>query len=503
MFQNPVLRGFYPDPSVCRVGQDYYLVTSTFEYFPGVPIFHSTDLVNWEQIGFCLTRKSQLDLDGIPASRGIFAPTIRFHDGVFYMITTNVGKGGNFYVTATDPAGPWSDPVFVDEELFDPSLFFDDDGRIYYTRRGNPGIVQAEIDIATGRLKADPVMICDRFISPDIEGPHLYRIHGMYYLLAAEGGSRFGHAEVIGRSESPWGPFEPCPHNPIMTHRHHGHGPIRDVGHAELVDDPQGSWWLFCLGTRHVAYNSASVLGRETFLMPVTWTDDLWPVVGDSGAVAPVVHTDLLPAAQRDRALWRDDFDRERLDFTWQFLRNPAAEDWSLQDRPGCLRLNGSAVSLDDLDSPAFVGRRQQDFKMAASCAVAFQPTASNEEAGLTVFYNWAHHYDLMVTVREDARRVVLRKRVGDMTQEVASEPVDAASVLLRVSSDGVRYAFTYVAGDRVQCELGTGLMRLMCPEVAHENSAWTGVFIGLFASGNGAGCQNPADFDWFEYRPM
>ena len=180
LIRNPVIPGFHPDPSVCRVGDDYYLVTSSFEYFPGVPIFHSIDLVNWKQIGHCLTRKSQLDLRHSFPSSGVYAPTIRYHQGTFYMITTNIGGHGNFYVTAKDTAGAWSDPIVVDADVFDPSLFFDEDGKVFYTRRGSPGIVQAEINIVTGQLLTPLRMVVEKYICSDIEGPHLYKINGIY-----------------------------------------------------------------------------------------------------------------------------------------------------------------------------------------------------------------------------------------------------------------------------------------------------------------------------------
>jgi alpha-N-arabinofuranosidase len=350
------------------------------------PVYHSTDLVNWRQVGHCLTRKSQLNLEKSPPSGGIFAPTIRYHQGTFYMITTNVTGGGNFYVTANDPAGEWSEAVFVDPGMFDPSLFFDDDGKVYYTRRGERGIVQAEIDLTNGQWTTPLRMVVEKYISPDIEGPHLYKIDGWYYLMAAEGGSRFGHGEVIGRSHSPWGPFEACPHNPILTHRDQGHGNIRDTGHAELVQDSGGHWWLFCLGTRQLRYDSATMLGRETFLAPVEWTADGWPVVGEGGTIPETFKTDFLPAQEPFVRLWRDDFDRAELDFCWNFLRNPYEADWNLRERAGYLRLRGSPVTLSDWDAPAFVGRRQEDFRMRTTCMLDFMPSAENEEAGLSVY---------------------------------------------------------------------------------------------------------------------
>ena len=239
-YRNPVLPGFHPDPSVCRVGEDYYLVTSSFEYFPGVPIFHSRDLVHWRQIGHCLTRPSQLPLERAPSSTGIYAPTIRHHDGTFYMITTNVSDGRHFYVSAQDPAGEWSEPVWVDvrEQIggsIDPSLFFDDDGRVYLTCTG-PGwkIFQVEIDLASGKLLSEPRLISRGTGNRCPEGPHLYKIGGFYYLMLAEGGTEYGHLESIARGESPWGPFTPCPHNPILTHRNVD-SPVQATGHADLI----------------------------------------------------------------------------------------------------------------------------------------------------------------------------------------------------------------------------------------------------------------------------
>lgn len=502
---NPVIPGFYPDPSVIRVGEDYYLVTSSFEYFPGVPIFHSRDLVNWEQIGYALTRKSQLNLDGIAPSRGIYAATIRYHAGTFYVITTNVNGGGNFFVWTRDPAGEWSDPVWIEPEMFDPSLFFDDDGKVYYTRRGKKGIVQAEIDLTTGRLTTPLRMIVEKFICNDIEGPHLYKRHGWYYLMAAEGGTRFGHAEVIGRSRNPWGPFEACPHNPILTHRDQGHGYIRDVGHAELVDDPQGKWWIFCLGTRNLEYASASPLGRETFLAPVRWNDG-WPIVGLEGAEGQIPEaftSEQLPAQKPAPRQQVEDFDTPQLGLKWNFLRNPNPEDWSLNERRGFLRLHGSGVGLDDFASPAWVGRRQEDFNVSVSCQVEFEPQGENEEAGLSIFLTARHHYDLAITQRNGQRAAVLKKTVGDLQVESPTVPLQPGGVTLRVRSDGLRYSFSVQQGEGSGQPVGAGLARLVSPEAATITpfGTWTGVYLALYATGNGKPCVTPADFDWFCYE--
>ena len=244
-FSNPILSGFYPDPSICRVGDDYYLVNSSFEYFPGVPIFHSKDLVHWRQIGYCLTRKSQVPLDRIQSSGGIYAPTLRYYDGTFYMVTTNVYGGGNFYVTAKNPAGLWSEPVWFHDGGIDPSLFFDDDGKVYYTRHEGMGdgyIAQQFLNLETGRLEGPLKNIWRGTGGVWPEGPHLYKIRGKYFLMIAEGGTSYDHMVTIARSDSPFGPFESNPNNPILTHRNRTDHPIQALGHADFVETPDG-WW--------------------------------------------------------------------------------------------------------------------------------------------------------------------------------------------------------------------------------------------------------------------
>lgn len=275
-FHNPIIPGFHPDPSICRVGEDYFLVNSSFAYFPGVPLFHSRDLVHWQQIGHCLTRPSQLPLSHSGPSGGIFAPTIRYHQGRFYMVTTNISGGGNFFVTAADPFGEWSEPVWLAQGGIDPSLFFHQE-RAYLTSTGVPeegdpagqgqGILQSEIDLASGSLLSRPRLIWRGTGGAFPEGPHLYQLGRYFYLMVAEGGTEYGHSEVIARSDSPWGPWESCPHNPILTHRGQ-RSPIQALGHADLVEAQDGSWWMVCLGIRPV-FPNAHHLGRETFLAPV------------------------------------------------------------------------------------------------------------------------------------------------------------------------------------------------------------------------------------------
>ena len=286
---NPILSGCYPDPSVTRVGGDYYLVTSTFEYFPGLPVFHSTDLEHWTQLGHAVDRPTQLDLSAVPSSGGLFAPTIRHHDGVFYLACTLVGglgRTGHFVLTATDPAGPWSDPAWLDgAEGIDPSLFFDDDGRAWLaaTRPAHhprwhdqTEVWLREFDPVTSTLVGDEHVLWNGALLGAVwaEGPHLYRRDGWYYLLASEGGTEANHAVSVARSRSVTGPYTGDPANPVLTHRNLGPGhPVTNVGHADLVETPDGGWAAVLLASR----GPDSPLGRESFVVPVEWHDG-WPV---------------------------------------------------------------------------------------------------------------------------------------------------------------------------------------------------------------------------------
>lgn len=339
-YDNPVIGGFHPDPSVCRVGEDYYLVCSSFEYFPGVPLFHSRDLVHWRQLGNVLDRPGQLNLaDDIPASAGVYAPTLRHHDGRFYLITTEVGAKGNFLVSADRPEGPWSDPVLVDVPGIDPDLAWDEDGGCWCAVAG---VKVARIDPATGKVLEGPIQVWSGSGLQHPEAPHLYRIGDWWYLMLAEGGTAHGHSVSIARARSPRGPYEPAPANPILSHRSTDL-PIQSTGHADLVSAPDGTWWMALLGTRPRGFFPGfHVLGRETFLTPVEWVDG-WPRVG------PVQEQHPAPATWHPGELppVRDDFDAPALAFSWISPRRRPDDSWSLTDRPGWLTLTATGDSLD------------------------------------------------------------------------------------------------------------------------------------------------------------
>lgn len=505
--RNPVIPGFHPDPSVVRVGEDFYLVTSSFEFFPGVPVFHSRDMVHWRQIGHVLTRDSQLPLQGARASGGIYAPTIRYHGGTFYMVTTNVTGGGNFYVTAKDPAGPWSEPVWVKEQGgIDPSLFFDEDGTTYLLSNGGGpgdrerGIYQSTIDVATGKLTSTPRLIWRGTGGRYAEAPHMYRVKGVYYLMIAEGGTEYGHMETIARSRSPWGPFEPCPRNPILTHKNsHVEQPVQATGHADLVEDKDGKWWMVLLAIRPQG-GKWHHLGRETFLAPVTWDAGGWPLVNggrgvelEMSLVLPGNDTPVVTPA-------RSTFDGP-LGFEWNHLRNPDRAAYSLTARPGWLELRGSALTLGAVASPTFVGRRQQHFAARVATRLDFAPTREGDEAGLSVFQNPTHHYEIAVRRTATGREVFVRQTIGaSLSSVTASARLDGEEpVELEVVAAPLEYRFAVVDARGARHDLGTAQTRYLASEVA---DGFTGVYFGLYATGNGSAASVPAAFDWFDYEP-
>jgi xylan 1,4-beta-xylosidase len=501
LFRNPIIPGFYPDPSVCRVGKDYYLVTSTFEYFPAIPVFHSRDLVHWRQIGHAVSRPGLLNLDHATNLGGIYAPTIRYHDGWFYIACTNVTTGGHFIVKTQNPQVEWSNPVWVRTDpkpdfTMDPSLFFDEDGGVYFTYYSPAGIMQAVLDLETGEFLHPARLIATSMLGKSPEGPHLYKINGMYYLMLAEGGTEFGHMEVIARSKSPWGPFDVCPHNPILTHRSLDH-PLQMAGHGDLVQAEDGSWWLFCLAVRPHGYQPCHHLGRETCLAPVKWMDDGWPQVGRKGVVDLEMAGPLPPAVPWEIEPDRDDFDLPNLGMSWVYVRNPQPGSWSLAERTGFLRLHGLPGSLDQLTPLAFLGRRQRHFVVEISARMEFLPTAENEEAGLAIRMNEGHHYKIFLSLRNKLTCLVGQRRIGSLVSEVATLPVDPGPVTLVIRADYNWYSMGFLENE-VFSELARGETRYLSTEVAR---GFTGVVIGMYASGNGQSCTNPADFDWFEYK--
>lgn len=477
-FSNPVLAGFYPDPSIERVGADYYLVTSSFAYFPGVPIFRSRDLVSWTQIGHVLNRPSQLNLDSAGVSRGIFAPVIRYHARTYYMITTLIDRGGNFFVTATNPAGPWSDPIWLPEvDGIDPSFFFDDNGKAYILNNGPPvgtplynghrAIWIQEFDVDKKKTVGPRTLIVNGGVDLSkkpiwIEAPHILKRDGAYYLICAEGGTADQHSEVVFKSASPLGPFVPYRGNPILTQRHLDKGralPVTSTGHADFVQTPRGDWWAVFLGTRPYAddmYNT----GRETFLMPVRWVDG-WPVI--------TVDSQTVPYRQRRPRLTpqtppsvptsgnfthRDEFDGTALAPYWQLLRTPRERWYDLSSTPGTLTIRARPALLSGRDQPSFIARRQQHGTASATVSMRYRPTKPGDKAGLVAFQNERFHYFVGLTMHADGGVTVdveqQRANGGrDTTIVLASRPWTAPSdsILLRIQARNDRYDFFYASG--------------------------------------------------------
>jgi len=501
-FRNPILPGLHPDPTICRVGRDFYLACSTFEYFPGVPIYHSQDLVQWRLVGHALGRRSQLDLSGVASSRGIYAPTLRWHDGTFYLVTTLVGRG-NFLVTAPSARGPWSEPIWLDEEGIDPSLAFLD-GRVYYTRNGrgtdfdHPFIRQTELELAGGRaaLRSKPRVVWKGTGGIWPEGPHLFRRGSFYYLLTAEGGTSYGHSVVVARSSRAYGPFEPTPHGPLLTHRGRPRHPIQAVGHADWVELDDGTTWAVLLGIRPVGGRHHH-LGRETFLAPVEWGDDGWPRM--PRGVALQMGGPALARAEPAAAPVRDEFAGRRLAPGWFFLRNPNPRDRSLSQRPGHLRLWGSRWTLRDLASPALVCRRQQHLDVRVETRLEFEPRRENEQAGLFVRASDDFHYALLVGA---GRRLDLVETAAGRARVVASTRLARGPIRLRIEATAREYSFSGGTGRSVE-QLGSLQTRTLSAETIHALTGrhhFTGATIGLLATGNGSRSTAPADFDWFDY---
>ncbi|SOD55032.1 alpha-N-arabinofuranosidase [Pseudoxanthomonas wuyuanensis] len=471
-YRNPVLAGFHPDPSITRAGDKFYLVNSSFAYFPGIPVFESDDLVHWKQIGNVIERPSQLDFDGLGMSRGVFAPAIEYHDGTFYVVNTAVDSGGNFIATARDPAGPWSDPTWLPTiGGIDPSLFFDDDGRVYILNNdapegeprydGHRAVWMQEFDIARLQPFGPRKVLIDGGVDPStnpiwIEGPHIYKRDGWYYLNAAEGGTGPQHSQVILRSRQVWGPYTPYENNPILTQRDldpaRAH-PVTNAGHADLVEGPDGRWWATFLASRNyggVHYNT----GRETYLLPVEWKDG-WPTILPPGREIPYTAPGPTfmsgPADQAPSTgnfIWRDEFDGPTLDRAWMFVRVPKQAWADLGVQPGQLAITPLAEGLDTLRNPSFLARRQQHLAFEAS--TAFMLPEPGTEAGMAAFQNETHWYFLGVRRSGGKAELFLEKSSGEAAETIASAMIEPGERLkLKIAGNGGAYSFAYDADGR------------------------------------------------------
>lgn len=514
---NPILPGCHPDPSICRVGDWYYLVTSTFEYLPGLPVLRSRDLARWETVGHAIDRPGMLDFDGIRSSGGLYAPTIRHHDGLFWIVCTLVRRehdapshspSGNFLLTASDPAGPWSDPVWLDVDGIDPSIAFDDDGRVWL--HGTRLVPEAEAEWfhqtqvwVREYSRSERALVGDEHIvwtgavrgAVWAEGPHLYRIDGRWYLLAAEGGTEYHHAVSVARADVVTGPYEGDRANPVLTHRHLGRGvDVLGPGHADLVQAQDGSWWAALLAMR-AADGHHYPLGRETFLCPVSWEDG-WPVFAPGEGRLPHV-VDLPLATPAAAATWQPDDRAAGVippgDPRWTSMRVlPAEVAQAAGDR---LILPVRAATLAEPAAVAFVGVRQQHADLDVEAILDLTGLAEGESAGFAVRQSEDDHATVTVTRRGAGFAASATHRRGG-TEVALGDALTPAGPTLRL---GVR-----VRG--YACELRCGDETLGVVDLRQLSSIATGGFLGLwvgvFATSHGAAPRGHAVVDAFTYAP-
>ncbi len=501
-YRNPVLPGFYPDPSVCTDGKKFYLVCSSFQFFPGVPLFESDDLINWKQIGHVLTRDSQLPLADAGASGGIFAPTIRYHEGRFYMVTTNVSAGGNFYVYTDDIYGEWSEMIHVEQGGIDPSLYFED-GKAYFMSNGeddegNGGITQCEIDIATGKKLTPSRVIWKGAGGRYLESPHLYKINGSYYLMAAEGGTEYGHMVVYAKGDSPNGPFENYHDNPVLTNRNLGGYQIQGCGHADLVQDKNGNWWMLHLAFRQIdRWLPFHITGREVYLVPVTFGEDGWFVAGEADKTTRLtMETERLPEITQPDA-YQYSFANTEVGKEWCYQRNPHRENYRFIKDAFYLKATEESIN-DTLVSPTFIAMRQLEMKGYTECKVTFDKNTVSgvAEAGMTLFMDEGHHYDLAILAEDGKLCVVKRLCIGDVksVQDAWILPEGASSVTLHIDFGEIHYGFKAECNGEAY-DFGTAMTRYISTEVA---CGFTGVMIGLYAEKTGEG-EAEAVFTEFE----
>ncbi|PTS83878.1 MULTISPECIES: glycoside hydrolase family 43 protein [unclassified Caulobacter] len=506
-YRNPILNGFYPDPSVTRVGDDYYLVNSTFAYFPGIPVWHSTDLVHWEQIGNAIDRPGMLDFKRLGVSRAVFAPTIEEHEGTFYILNTCVDCQGNFLITARDPRGPWSDPVWLPTVGgIDASIFFDDDGRAWILNNDEPpgrpeyqghrAIWIQEYDPKARTIIGPRTLLLDKGVDPSTkpiwpEGPHILKKDGWYYLTAAEGGTAEGHSQVVLRSRTVLGPYVPYGDNPILTQRGLPRDrplPITSAGHADLVDTPDGQWWATFLAVRPYGddlYNT----GRETFLLPVEWKDG-WPVILPNGQTIPYLAPAprlpaprVMPPPTAGAFTAVETFTGPDLPLNWMTLRIPAERWWSVGH--GALTLKARPDKLTQ--QPSFWGRRQQHTNATAQVTVDFTPGADGDRAGLTALQSDEVFYFAGVVGKGGQRVVRLERRAG------ANDPVDGVVVAevplpasgpvdLKITARTGQYDFAYALKPGAWTVLKAGADGEMLS--TRKAGGFVGVMFGVYANG-------------------
>jgi xylan 1,4-beta-xylosidase len=529
--RNPILRGFNPDPSIVRVGDDYYIATSTFEWYPGVQIHHSRDLVNWRLLTRPLNRPSQLNMLGDPDSCGIWAPCLTYSDGLFYLIYTDVKRYGrttqagtagaslrdvhNYLVTCETIDGDWSDPIYLNSSGFDPSLFHDDDGRKYlvnmlwdYRPSQNrfAGIQLQEYSAVEQKLVGGWEIIFKGTSIGLTEGPHIYKRNGYYYLLTAEGGTGWGHAVTLARSQSLNGPYELHPDTYILTSRNRPDAELQRAGHADLVETQAGETYMVHLCGRPLRNRGRCTLGRETAIQRMKWDDDGW-LYTDHKEPVPRIEVDApsLPVHEFPTAATRDDFDSPTLPIDFQWLRSPDRNElFSLTTRPGHLRVFGRE-SIGSFFRQGLVARRQQSHCYSATTSVDFEPDDFQQMAGLICYYNSAKFHYLYISYDDTlGRHLRVMSSIPDQLQtDVFTAPTSITAhgpVELRVEVDYERLRFAF----RTNKQTWTWVPEVLDASILSDEASapgqpnFTGAFVGMCCQ-DSSGLGRPADFDYFE----
>jgi len=502
-FDNPVLSGYHPDPSICRVGEDYYMVTSTFVWFPGIPVYHSKDLVNWELIGHGINRPDQLAFDGLADRSGVFAVTIRHHDGLFYLITTCVECKGNFYITATKPEGPWSDPIWIEDSPgIDPSLMWDDDGKCYYTGMTwineqhwptQCGIWTQELDLEKKKLVGERKIFTYGHANNAsyTEGPHLYKINDKYLLLLSEGGTGLYHGLSVHHSDSLFGNYVADMINPVMTHRHLGNKyPIQATGHGDLVQTQNGEWWCVLLGKRLMG--NEMTFTRETFLAKVDFEGQT-PIFNQG-------HGKVLTTQQRPDLPWSpfppkpaiDGFEKSEIDLKWCTIRTPKSDFYNLKNGRLNLQLKPE-VAQEKVHSSILVQRiKQQHFEAATK--MNFDTKKENEQAGLMLYRTTENHYLLL----KEKSQIVLVKVFNGKKEIIAKRPYNKSAVFFKATADNLEVQFSY--GEALDKMTPIGDTQSMVVLADGNGNMFHGPGIGMYATSNGMASKNTASFDWFIY---
>ncbi|MBL7745430.1 MAG: glycoside hydrolase family 43 protein [Chitinophagaceae bacterium] len=522
---NPILAGFYPDPSIVQAGSDYYLVNSTFSYFPGIPVFHSKDLKNWKQIGNVIDRTSQLDFMGERMTRGLFAPAISYHNGTFYVTCTDIDHDGNFVVTAKNPAGPWSNPVHIPQVRgIDPSLYFDDNGKAYILYNsdapdnkplysGHRTIRMYEFDPVNLKIVGEEKQLINGGVDITkkpvwIEGPHIVKRNDWYYLYAAEGGTSVNHSEVVLRSKSVWGPYTPYENNPILTQRdlpEDRKHPVTSAGHAQFVEGPDEKTYAVFLAVRPYTgdyYNT----GRETFIAPVEWRDD-WPVINPGSKEILYSYTASIKEVKQREALPQSgNFSytlkfKKKLDPALLFMRKPDSTAFSLSKKNGLI-LKLKPETVMDLGSPSFIGKRQQHIYSSAETQLTFTAKIPNEKAGLVIFQSESHFYFLAKSIAGNQEAVQLFKGIpGEKKMEMLIEtPLtgNTSKLGLRIKSEGTTYSFYYSVDSKSWNLLKEKVdAKLLSTKVA---GGFVGCMYGMYATSSGEQTTNSASFRYLKY---